>query len=227
MKPLRRVKINWSPNFAYAIGLLTTDGNLSKDGRHIELTSKDEEQLKNFLKCLNTKNKISFKHSGSGKLHKRVQIGDVNFYRFLTSIGLMARKTKIIKAVKIPNKYFFDFLRGHFDGDGSFYSYWDPRWKSSYMFYTVFVSASKNHIDWLRKRIFNFIKIKGYISKSVNDSTYQLKYAKTESLKLFPRLYYDKDVICLSRKRLKIEKAFEINKKRAGGEIGKLATLRW
>lgn len=24
----------WSPEMAYAIGLLTTDGNLSKDGRH-------------------------------------------------------------------------------------------------------------------------------------------------------------------------------------------------
>ena len=45
---------------------------------------------------------------------------------------------KKLKSVVMPKKYFFDFLRGHFDGDGSFYSYWDKRWKSSYMFYVSF-----------------------------------------------------------------------------------------
>lgn len=54
--------------------------------------------------------------------------------------------------MKIPGKYFFDYLRGCFDGDGCFYSYWDPRWRSSHMFYLEFISASKNHIDWLQKK---------------------------------------------------------------------------
>ena len=35
--------MQWNHDFAYAIGLITTDGNLSPDGRHINLTSKDEE----------------------------------------------------------------------------------------------------------------------------------------------------------------------------------------
>lgn len=217
MKPLKKVKINWSPNFAYAIGLLVTDGNLSSDGRHIPFTSKDLELINNLQKSLRINYQIKRKASGPERIKKYylIQVGDINFYKFLLSIGLMPKKTKIIGPVKIPNKYFFDFLRGHFDGDGTFYSYWDPRWKSSFMFYTVFVSASKNHIDWLRKRIFNFIKIKGHISKSVNDSTYQLKYAKSESLKLLLKLYYDKNVICLSRKRIKIEKALKVNNKQS------------
>lgn len=212
MRPLGKINIKWSPNFAYAIGLLTTDGCLSKDGRHIDLTSKDREQLENFLQCLKSKNKISFKHSGSSKKHLRVQLGDIIFYKFLLKIGLMPCKTKIIKEIKIPQKYFFDFLRGHFDGDGTFYSYWDPRWRSSYMFYTVLVSASKNHIQWLQKSIYKFLKIKGHITKSVNDSVYQLKYAKTESLRLLSKLYYNFGVICLSRKRLKIREALSIIK---------------
>lgn len=212
-KPKNKVKIKWSPNFAYAIGLLTTDGCLSKDGRHIDLTSKDREQLQNFLLCLKSNNKIGTKYSSFGKKYLRVQLGDVNFYKFLLTIGLMSRKTKIISKVKIPDKYFFDFLRGHFDGDGTFYSYWDKRWRSSFMFYIEFISASKVHIDWIRNKIYKFIKINGYISKSVNSSVYQLKYAKTESLKLFPKLYYNKSVICLRRKRLKIEKAFNIDRK--------------
>jgi hypothetical protein len=50
-KPKGKVKIVWSSNMSYAIGLLTTDGCLSSDGRHILLTSKDKEQLNNFSKA--------------------------------------------------------------------------------------------------------------------------------------------------------------------------------
>ncbi|MBI4994022.1 hypothetical protein HZC21_00030 [Candidatus Peregrinibacteria bacterium] len=32
-------EFKWTPALAYAIGLLATDGNLSKDGRHITMTS--------------------------------------------------------------------------------------------------------------------------------------------------------------------------------------------
>lgn len=215
MKPLGKVKIGWSPEFAYAIGLLVTDGNLSSDGRHVIFTSKDLELILKFQKSLKMNLHIGRKSSGSQgyKKYYVVQIGDVLFYRFLLGIGLMPRKTKIIGAIKIPVKYLFDFLRGHFDGDGTFYSYWDPRWRSSFMFYTVFVSASKNHIDWLRETIFDIVNIKGHITKSVNDSIYQLKYAKAESLKLLPKLYYDEDAICLTRKRLKTEAAIKTNNK--------------
>jgi len=51
-KPKEKVRIKWSSNFAYAIGLIATDGCLYRDGRHINLTSKDVEQITNFLKAL-------------------------------------------------------------------------------------------------------------------------------------------------------------------------------
>jgi len=212
MKPLSKISIIWSPQLAYAIGLITTDGCLIKDGRHINLTSKDKEQIDNFKFCLNLTNKIGKKARGGEEEKKYyvLQFGDVNFYKFLLSIGLMPNKSKILANIKIPNKYFFDFLRGHFDGDGSSYSYWDNRWKSSFMFYTVFVSASKNHINWLKETITKNLKIKGHITKSVSNSAYQLKYAKTESLKLLAKIYYNNKVICLKRKKIKIENILSI-----------------
>ena len=75
------------------------------------------------------------------------------------------------------------------------------------MFYTVFISASKEHIGWLQRTIFNSLGIRGHVTKSIHDVIYNLKYAKAESLKLLPKLYYDTGVVCLSRKRKKIEKA--------------------
>ena len=211
MKPKRKIKIEWSPEFAYAIGLLTTDGNLSSDRRYFDFTSNDEEQMENFIECLGIKNKIGKKRSGcNGRVFSRVQFGDVEFYKFLLSIGLMPCKSKILGEIKIPKKYFFDFLRGHFDGDGTFFSYWDSRWRSSFMFYTEFVSASRKHIFWLRDILRQKINIKGHLTKSRNSSVYQLKYAKNESLKLLPKLYYNSDVICLTRKRNKIVKVLRL-----------------
>ena len=207
MKRLSKIDTTWSSELAYAIGLIVTDGCLSGDGRHIILTSKDREQILNFKKCLGVKAKTGYTYSGTGFRYLRVQFGDINFYNFLLNIGLMPNKTKIIAKVSIPNKYFFDFLRGHFDGDGTFYSYWDKRWKSSFMFYTEFISASEKHILWLREEIKKRINIHGHIGSNKRDCVLQLKYAKTESLILLKRMYYDKSVICLSRKRDKIDKA--------------------
>jgi hypothetical protein len=166
MRPRCKVRIEWSPEFAYAIGLIATDGCLYNDGRHI------------------------------------------NF----TSIGITTRKSKTIGPVKIPKEYFFDFFRGSADGDGTFHSYFDPRWRSSYMFYTIFISASRDHIDWLRGEIHGRLAINGHITKSRSNSIYQLKYAKSESLKLLPKLYYNADVVCLSRKREKITSALAIER---------------
>lgn len=233
MKPLGKVNIKWSPAFAYAIGLLATDGCLYNDGRHINFTSKDEEQILNFMKCLNLRVKLGTKYNGARTTRSFVvQFGDVEFYNFLFRIGLTPCKSYTIGEVKVPKEYFFDFLRGALDGDGTFYSYWDPRWRSSFMFYTVFISASKIHILWLRKNIMVALGIAGHITKTGKTPMYELKYAKAESLKLLPSVYYNADVICLSRKREKIEKALAVEGMslealRAGAVTGSQAGLRF
>ena len=207
----------WTPELAYVVGLLTTDGCLINDGRHIDLTSKDIEQLENFNMCLGKNARISKKKSGfSKRIYYRVQISDAGLYRFLLSIGLSPAKTKIMKEIRVPDDYFFDFLRGHHDGDGSFYSYYDPRWKSSFMFYLSFISASADHIIWLQKHIKKLLQIEGSLSLPQSSSVWQLRYAKSDSLKILRKMYFSKNVVCLSRKRLKIEKALgvKLNKKK-------------
>lgn len=211
-KPKGKVKIEWSSNFSYAIGLIATDGCLYKDDRHVNLTSKDKEQIDNFQKALCISCNVGMKARSKDREKKYfvLQISDVLFWNFLNSIGITPKKSKTLGRIKIPDYLFFDFLRGAFDGDGSIHSYYDQRWKSSFMFYTIFCSASKTYIDWLRTTINRFLGIKGHVTKSVNQSTYQLKYAKTESVVLLKKMYNDPDSICLSRKKLKIMKILSI-----------------
>lgn len=206
----RRIAETWSPNLAYAVGLLATDGCLSPPGHLIDLTSKDREQLENFRHCVGIDLKITKKYSG-GREYLRIQFKNILFYNFLVSIGLTPAKSKTLGQLAIPKEYFFHFLRGVFDGDGSTYSYWDPRWKSSFMFYLCFASASKSFIDWLRGNIESRLSIRGHVTMAKRNICYQLKYAKSDSLKILRLMYrYASKGSYLSRKRLKIERTLRI-----------------
>lgn len=207
--------MEWSSNLAYAVGLMATDGNLSKDGRHLDFTSKDLQLIKTFLSILNLKNKIGLKKSSYNRngIYYRVQFGNVKFYKFLLGIKLTPNKTKTIGELKIPDRYFVDFLRGHLDGDGCTYSFWDKRWKSSFRFYTELISASLTHVEWLQNSIHRLYGIKGNIR--AKRSVFCLEYAKSDSVLLLKKIYYKKNLPCLLRKRSKIEAALGIISKRA------------
>jgi len=210
--PKPKLEPRWSSELSYAIGLLVTDGCLSKDGRHISLVSKDLEQLNNFKKALGLEY-VAIGHTNSGYNGKpctRIQFGNITLYRFLLRIGLTPNKSKTVGAIKVPPEYFFDFLRGSFDGDGCTYSYWDPRWKSSFMFYTTFVSASEPHVAWLREEVSSRLGVRGHITRGKDSSLYQLRYAKADSMKVLRAMYHQKNIIHLSRKRLKIERMLGI-----------------
>lgn len=202
MKPKGKVEIKWSPDFSYAVGLLVADGSLSIDGRHINFTSKDEEQIENIQKALKISCNVRMKGRGkeNTKRYYYIDIGDVIFYRFLQDIGLMPNKTKQIGAVDIPDIYFFDFLRGHFDGDGYFYSYYDKRWKSSFMFYTIFLSASRKHIEWIHNEIQRLTGFDGHVQKGYKRTAHSVRFAKEGSLLLLPKMYHSKGCIHLTRK---------------------------
>ena len=203
--------IKWNNNIAYAVGLITTDGSLSSDGRHITFVSKDIDLIKTFKRCLGINNRITPKKSGySNKIYNKIQFGNVKFFRWLLKVGLMPNKTKIIGKLCLPDKYMPDFLRGHLDGDGCIRVYQDPVYPNSQRLYTNFVSASLPHIHWLQKRISFLLKIKGYICQHAR-GTFELTYAKNESRTLLNAIYYNKSLPCLRRKR-KLAELFLLRK---------------
>ncbi|MEK7173371.1 MAG: LAGLIDADG family homing endonuclease [Patescibacteria group bacterium] len=120
-------EFKWTPEMAYAVGLLTTDGSLSKDGRHVAFRSSDKQQTENFKKCLKISNSISKTYADQCKDRPSylIQFGNIQLYNWFLSIGLFPAKTYTIGKIKIPDEYFRDFLRGHIDGDGSIWTYQD------------------------------------------------------------------------------------------------------
>ncbi len=210
-KPKGKVKIEWTSDFAYGLGLIATDGCLYSDGIHISFGSKDLDQVHNFIKCFTLDNKIGKNLAGHKKSHSfRVQFGDVIFYRFLISIGIGPAKSKTIGRIIIPDELFFDFLRGVFDGDGYVHSYFDKRWEKSFLWYMGFCSASQKFLDWIRKELKNRLGVIGHVTSWKGGSCLQLKYAKTEAFKISKKLYPDEHGIHLSRKKLKLRKILAI-----------------
>lgn len=224
-KPKQVVDTTWSANLAYAVGLIASDGCLATGQKLIDVTSVDKSLLENYKKCLGIQTPIGNKNSGGGHKAYRVQFKNALFYTWLQEIGLTPNKSKIIGILAVPDEYFFDFLRGVFDGDGTIYSYWDKRWKSSFMFYIGFISASDIFLGWLQNTIYRLAGIEGHIS-AVSRAK-QLRFAKCDSYTLFAKMYYEKDIPYLERKFAKAQKIFTIDRRScAGGETGKHAGLR-
>jgi hypothetical protein len=206
----------WTPKLAYAVGLITTDGNLSSDKRHISLTSSDKQLLSTFRECLNLTNKITKNINGSFAKRQsyRIQFGNVLFYRWLITIGLMPRKTSRLAQIEIPDNFLRDFLRGHLDGDGSivvyedrYNTFKDPKYVYNRL-YVNFLSASQKHIDWIAKKVKEILDIKGNVSfdnrKGRGKRTktiWKLRFAKKKSLRLLSWIYYKPDLPSLKRKQ--------------------------
>jgi len=195
----------WTPEIAYAVGLIATDGNLSPSGRHVSVSSGERVVLETFLKSIGRTAKIeTVKRSGYGGTGLRVQLGDVGLYRWLLSIGLTPRKSLTLGSIAAPDDVIADLLRGLIDGDGSIMDVtYDGTGKARGKRYRTllvrFNSASREHITWVRAQISSRFRLAGGLG--FEEGLYQLTYAKRASLKLLPYLYSSVGVPCLERKR--------------------------
>ncbi len=202
-KRLCKIDITWSPNFAYIIGLITTDGNLSSNGRHISFTTKDLQLAELYKSCLNLTNTIGKKARGGEKIKKYyvVQFGDVNFYEYLLTIGLTPRKSRTLTEVSVPEKFFADFMRGCIDGDGSISIFDHPESKHKQLKVRL-TSASPNFLIWIHKMVRELWGINGgHIYRDPVKDVSELSFAKADGGKILKNMYYSKDVACLKRKQ--------------------------
>src|SRR5581483_5449236 len=182
----------------YLIGYITADGNLSKDGRHIDITSKDLDHLRLIKENLRISNKIGKKHRDKNKTktYYNLQIGNTKFYRYLLSLGLKPKKS-----LNLESKYFNDFLRGVIDGDGNI-SKWVHKSNLNIQWCLRIYSASYIFLNWVGSEIDNKFYIKGkmYINKRDSSPIYILKYGKKSARIILNTIYYNNS-LALARKR--------------------------
>ena len=221
MKRKCNIDTKWSPTLAYVLGIIATDGNLSPDKRHINVTSKDKTIVEQIKKALKIKNKIGRKarEKFGDKKYYVLQFGDVNFYEFLLSIGITPAKSKTISTIKIPKKLFYDFFRGCIDGDGNISISYHPESKIPQLKLRL-CSASNSFLIWILEFIRKNTKINGGWIYTDKKQIHTLNFGKKDSIKIFELIYYEGVEFFLKRK---YDVALGIC---TGGEIGTRTCLR-
>lgn len=192
----------WDADFAYCIGLIASDGNLSKDGRHISITSKDFEIVDNCRKAFKPSAKITKKSRGGDLGNKRyflLQFSDAALYKFMQSIGLTPAKSKTIRFVCVPDALFPDFLRGLFDGDGSV-SIFNNKASRQPQVKMRFASASIEFLNWILRNIHHFTDAKGGFLTDCR-GCHELDFGKTDAGKIIDFMYYGGVRMYLNRKK--------------------------
>ncbi len=177
------------PNLWYLVGLITTDGCLCSDGRHIDITSKDFDFLEVVKNSVGISNKIGVKYNGKKQKYFHIQIGNKNFYDFLLSLGLSQNKSLTLGGLKIPEQYFADFLRGVIDGDGCIRNWMHPVNKREQWSLRIY-SGSREFVNWLGKTVGQRLRVSGRIHKNA-ENTWVLKYGKMAAKEIAKQCYYE------------------------------------
>jgi len=114
---------------SYVLGYIVADGciAISKDRKShpftLNITSADLEHLYLLKETLESEHKISKKSQKVDTNGYQLQIRNHIITQDLINLGILPRKTHNLNPIKVPEKYFADFVRGFFDGDGSVYIY--------------------------------------------------------------------------------------------------------
>ena len=115
---------------SYILGFIVADGCIlkrknRKNSYIFNITNKEKQHLEKIKKAMSAAAPLGLKRSGYTKKKDCyfIQICNKEICKDLINLGILPRKTYNLKPIKVPDKYFPDFVRGFFDGDGTVYIY--------------------------------------------------------------------------------------------------------
>lgn len=195
-----------TPNKAYFLGLLCSDGHNNTSNHQIIIDLQEEdgyliEQFKEAIKYegsikINNRNHmLNSKH----KISKRLCIEDIHMSEQLLNIGMMQQKSLNFKfPTCIPENLIRHFLRGYFDGDGTIY--FDNKYlKGSAKLVGTFEFCQEVSQLLLSKGIKNNIHYPKQ-SRELNSNTYVVQTCGNVSTYKFLSWMYDDADIKMVRK---------------------------
>jgi hypothetical protein len=199
----------WSPEMAYVLGLLITDGNVSNYGA-VSLSMNEKGLLEKVCEVLDSKHKITPSKHQKGLFN--FHFARVGMLKDLLALGVVPRKSMTARFPAVPEPFLAHFIRGVFDGDGSVF--FDSRSKSCPV-RANFVSSSKEFIEKLESTLQKLglpARII-YNQRTKNGISYMFRYAHEDSKKLFAVLYKDvQNGLFLERKYNKFLEGFHRDK---------------
>jgi len=203
----------WSSEMAYVFGLFAADGSMYKNKRgacFLDFHSTDKSIVVAVRKILKSNHKITPRKRPLGhKTIYRLQVGSKEIFNDLLCLGLTPAKSKTLIFPVVPRKYFGDFVRGYFDGDGCVYfkKHWiKKRKKKCWIFTSRFTSGSKKFLNSLLDELRKQGVRGGFIVNKKRG--YELVLSRHDSVALYNIMYNNTlKSFCLKRKFVLFNKA--------------------
>ena len=203
----------WSRDMAYVLGFFAADGYITvnkRGGQFWCMDITDKIIIQTIKKKIESDHKISVRKRRGKHISYRLQIGSIEMCDDLRRLGYDERKTKSLAVPNIPEKYFSDFVRGYFDGDGHMWVGYihKERKTKTLVIQTGFTSCSNEFLEILRKRLEHFSILKGVI-KQGNGNCYRLTFSVNNTLNLYKFMYNAeciKSKLFLGRKKIIFER---------------------
>lgn len=189
---------NQNSKMAYFLGFLMADGNVSKTNNRIQvcLSEEDSEYLNIFyIEIGGTPVAHYITNNGKQKIC-RWQCLSSKIKQDLIAYDIIPNKTGFAKIPeKLDKKFFPDFIRGYFDGDGSIYV--EKNGVVGFELTSHNTEILEQVINYFEENGIPKVKIKTDNRSNIN---YSFKYRKTACKKIYNILYNTQDCICMKRK---------------------------
>jgi hypothetical protein len=192
-----------SPTDSWLLGLLMTDGCANEKEHFIKLSisDKDGAQLASQIIGFGNIREIlpeTREYSGE-KIQGKLSLWSytacsIQLVGRLGALGLTPRKTKTLAFPNISDIALPDFIRGLWDGDGSWY-------KNDNALIAHFGCASESFIHTLQAITSGITESSAQVRSNHRKDFWQLSYGQKRAVTLARWLYYEPDLPCLERKR--------------------------
>lgn len=220
----------WSPELAYFLGVVLSDGQVKSNGVKIDLKAEDVEVLNYIRDWISPDRPVNGPYYIKDNDDENNKLGKNPYYRLdLCSVSLAKKiieKFKILPCktgsesidFDIPDEFWPDFLRGFFDGDG-FVTYRNKHNKKrnkTYPNYEAgFVSSSEKLLMQIKDRYGGNkgrkIRLKTETKRRLKNGElpkpmFAWEFGRKEAIKLRSILYEREECFAMERKRAKFEK---------------------
>ena len=199
-----------SPDKAYFLGFIAADGCIRRPingplALAVKVSSKDEEVLVKFLRCLKSDMPIShvrYKTPWKGVIKEAsfVNIISEKICGDLAEFNIVERKTEKYEPVSLTDDLMPHFIRGYFDGDGTVYKL-GAKSGDHPGHYRFAICVNERTGRFFQ----SYLEDKGIRCSLVEDkgsSIFQLRIGDRLSKQKFIKLIYDdSEGLCLTRKK--------------------------
>lgn len=113
-----------SPEIFWCLGFISADGCIENNSDY-SICQAEKEPLEKIKQIIEydkpIEKRIQKSYGNNDREIYRLRVSCVKHVNFFKSYGIIKKKSLTLKFPPIPDNYFWDFVRGNFDGDGSIY----------------------------------------------------------------------------------------------------------